>query len=55
MHTPNTFDVRLSIELDALIMEMENEHPNCMRRTGLRLYKRWLERKVPAWYPEARP
>lgn len=52
--SPTPFDPDLSLRLDALIIELD-EQPNRMRRAWLRLYKAWLEREVPAWHPGARP
>ncbi len=51
------FDARLSLEIDAIVLEMEQDDPapNSLRRAWLRLQKRILEaRHVPAYVPAPR-
>ena len=53
-HRSPAFDPVLSLRLDQLIILLDEPQPP-LRRHWLRLRKLWLERHVPAWYPEGRP
>ena len=45
---PHHFDPRLSLRLDALIIAIESGPP-AVQRLALRLAKRYLEMRVPAF------
>ncbi len=46
------FDADLSLTLDDVIIQLDAGATG-LRRRWLLLCKRWYERQVPAWYPEA--
>ncbi len=50
------FDARLSLAIDAIVLELEQDDPapNSLRRTWLRLVKRWHERSIEAYQPASR-
>ncbi len=51
-HPPTApFDAQLSFKIDALLLEPEHDDTRRIKRSVLRLRKRWAERRVPAWMP----
>ncbi len=48
--TTGAFDHALSAQLDVLIVQLEHESTGRMHRAVLKLRKRWMERRVPAFH-----
>ncbi len=48
--TTSAFNHALSAQLDLLIVQLEHESTGRMHRAVLKLRKRWMERRVPAFH-----
>jgi hypothetical protein len=48
--TTSAFDYTLSAQLDTLIVQLEHESTGRMHRAVLKLHKRIMERRVPAFH-----